>query len=98
MDERYRDLGFNMPMCVKNPYGIKIFVGTSGKDDWGVKVPKGLVVKKFLMEKSNGADMYSSYTQMEHISEEKALSVAQEWTLFAKVIWGNKSRPGKRRF
>lgn len=46
MEDVYKKLGFKHPEFLENPYGIKIYIGTKGEDDWCVEIPKELVSGK----------------------------------------------------
>jgi hypothetical protein len=76
----YKSLGFKAPDFVENQYGIKIYFGTKGNDDWCVEIPKELVQIKHPEYKCNKNVV--NYL----ISEENALRIAEEYTLFAKHI------------
>ena len=93
----YKQLEFNAPQFFENPYGIKIYIGTKDEDDWSVSIPKELVRKKIkpitlsrrpttrekitkqITDKMREKD-YVLYC----ITEQEALSVANEWTRFAR--------------
>ena len=78
MKAEYIKLGFQYPKYVKNEFGIKIYLGTTGKDDWCVEIPK-----RFMGE------YYEKYCDKDFmiymISEEAALSVARKYTHEAKA-------------
>ena len=73
MSNLYENLGFETPKVLENPYGIKIYIGTKGKDDWCVEIPKRLVKKKVKDQMLN--DNLVFY----FVSEKTALSIASEW-------------------
>ena len=39
MENVYKKLGFKFPSFVENDYGIKIYYGTMGGNDWAVRIP-----------------------------------------------------------
>lgn len=74
----YEALGFKSPDFIENPYGIKIYFGTKGKEDWCVEVPRELV-------KIKCPNYPFDYNYVEYlISEEKALQIAKEFTRLAE--------------
>lgn len=80
MDENnlYESLGFKTPTFVENPYGIKIYFGTKGNDDWCVEIPKELTQKRCYHYKCNkNCVIYL-------ISEDDALRIAEVYTNLAK--------------
>lgn len=74
MDDLYKQLGFKQPKLLRNPYGIRIYIGTKDKDDWCVVIPKKLV--KLKCPQYNIDQDYAVYL----ISERDALGVAKEYT------------------
>ncbi len=78
MEDLYIALGFKKPEYLMNRYGIKIYIGTKGKDDWCVEIPKELAKKKY--SGYNCKCNYGVYL----VTEEHALSVAKEFTEFAR--------------
>ena len=42
VEDLYKQLEFKQPQFLENPYGIRIYIGTKGKDDWCVVIPKKL--------------------------------------------------------
>lgn len=76
MNEKYTKLGFKTPRYVENRFGIKIYLGTTGKDNWSVEIPK-----KFIGEK------YEKYCEenftISMVSEECVLAIASKYTLNA---------------
>jgi hypothetical protein len=78
MDNLYEALGFEKPNFMQNPYGIKIYIGTKGKEDWCVEVPKELV-------KEHYQNYIVDYNYVVYfVSEEDALHIAKEFTLTAE--------------
>ena len=77
MEDVYGQLGFKKPEYVENPYGIRIYIGTKGKEDWSVEIPKELAKKK--CRYYNGNNNYAIYLE----SEEYVLAVANEFTKLA---------------
>ena len=77
-------LGFKQPTIMINPYGIKIHIGTQGKEDWCVEIPNNLVKKKCRKCKTN------TNVAIYNITEEHALTVAEEFTNIAKRVGGRK--------
>ena len=80
MGNLYEQLGFTQPNYVKNVYGIKILLGTKGKNDWCIIIPRELVEKK--------CDAYKLRSDfvMYMESEETVLRVAKEYNEFAKLL------------
>ena len=78
MEDMYEYLGFKQPKYLENAYGIKIHIGTKGKENWCVEIPKELAKKKCRYYNSN--NNYIVYL----VSEEHAISVAKEYTEFAR--------------
>ena len=78
MDDRYKELGFKQPKLLRNPYGIRIYIGTKGKDDWCVVIPEKLC--KLKNPSYNYGKDYAVYL----VSEQAALSVAKEYTELAR--------------
>ena len=77
MEDIYRKLGFKKPNILENNYGIRIHVGTKGKADWCVEVPKRL---------HNGAKLYEYDKNFTFylVTEEHALEIAEKYTELAK--------------
>ena len=82
MENLYKQLGFKQPEYVKNPYGIRIYIGEKDKDDWCVVIPKELVKAK--CNWYNCKNDYAVYL----ITEKHALGIAREYTEFAKKLKG----------
>lgn len=80
MDDLYKQLGFRQPMFLENPYGIRIYLGSTGKDDWCIVVPKELA--KLKCSQYNYNKDYAIY----FIPEREALSVAKMYTELAKKV------------
>lgn len=78
MENLYESLGFKSPAFVENPYGIKIYFGTKGNDDWCVEIPKELVPKRCGYYKCN--KNYVVYL----IRERDALRIAEVYTNLAR--------------
>lgn len=79
MESRYESLGFKRTEYVENPYGIKIYIGTKGKEDWCVEIPNELA-RKVCTTKFN----YDNDSVIYLISEEDALRIAEKFTNLAK--------------
>lgn len=77
-EDIYKSLGFKNPDFVENPYGIKIYLGTKGKDDWCIEVPKELCRLKTPRYPFG----YNYVVYLE--SEEEVLRVAREFTTYAE--------------
>lgn len=75
-EDKYAALGFKLPPYLTNPYGIRIYTGTKGKEDWCVVIPKAIVQKKSCRCDRDVA-MYC-------VTEEYALSLAEEFTRLAQ--------------
>ncbi len=84
MEETYKSLGFKYPDFVENPYGIKIYFGAKGKDDWCVEVPKKLC--KLKCPKYDLPYNYVAY----FVTEEEALRIAREFTQLADAERNNR--------
>ena len=89
MTDVYKQLGFKQPDYLENQYGIRIYIGTIGKNDWCVEIPKELVLKELVKKKCNdyGYDYYKDYDKnfvAYFISETFALEIAKEYTQIAK--------------
>lgn len=82
-DDLYSKLGFKRPEFLENPYGIRIYLGTKGRSDWCIVIPKALVKLK-----CSQYDHYQDYA-MYFISEHEALSVAKMYTELAKKSKGD---------
>ena len=78
MKAEYTKLGFKKPEYLENEYGIKIYLGTTDKDNWCVEIPKKFMGKDY--EKYCDKD-FAIYM----ISEETALSVARKYTNYARA-------------
>ena len=78
MENLYKQLGFKYPEYVENPYGIRIYIGTKGKEDWCLVVPKALA-KKMCRYYNCNSD-YAIYFE----TEEYVLDVAKKFTELAK--------------
>lgn len=78
MDDVYKSLGFEVPDFVQNAYGIKIYVGEKGKNDWCIEVPKEVA-------KLKGAKYPFDYNYVVYLeSEEEVLRIAREFTELAE--------------
>lgn len=80
MENLYEQLGFKQPKILENSCGIRIHIGTKGKDDWGVEIPKELCKAK--SPRYNFNHSYMMYL----VTEKEALSVAKEYTELAKRL------------
>lgn len=85
MKPKYAELGFKIPNYLENEYGIRIYLGTTGKDDWHVSIPKELIGGNY--EKYCEED-FTFYM----MSEEWALSVADRYTRYARAEEERKAR------
>lgn len=85
MEDLYERLEFKRPDFLENPYGIKIYLGTKGKDDWAVEIPKKLS-KKLLEENSHYNYYYEQDLIFYMVSEKEALEIAAKFTYHAKII------------
>lgn len=74
MENLYKSLGFKKPDYLMNHCGIKIYIGTKGKEDWCVEIPKELAKKKY--NKYDCVCNFGVYL----VSEEYALEVARQFT------------------
>ena len=78
MENEYLQLGFKRPEFLENQYGIKIYIGTKGKDDWSVEIPNELAKKK------SSSFNYDKNVIFYLVSEEHALAIARVYTELAK--------------
>ena len=78
MEDAYKSLGFKPTDILVNAYGIKIYLGTKGKNDWCIEVPKELCKMKTPLYPF-GYD-YAVYLE----SEEEVLRIAREFTELAE--------------
>ena len=76
-EKAYDAMGFKSPEFIENPYGIKIYIGTKGKEDWCIEVPKGLA--KLKCPKYPFEYNYCVYC----VSEEEAIRTAREFSVLA---------------
>lgn len=81
MQDKYTDLGFKPPAFIENPYGIRIYLGTKGKDDWTVVVPQWIVKREYGHLPYFKNRDYALYL----VTEEYALSTAERFTRLAKM-------------
>lgn len=79
MASAYEKLGFEQSKILENPYGIRIYIGTKGEEDWCVEIPKALCKKN--CSKFNYDNNFTFY----FITEEYALEIAERYTALAKV-------------
>ena len=78
----FEDLGFKRPDYIVNHYGIKVYVGTEGKDDWCVEIPNWIAKAKCRgFDNDNNIVLYL-------VSEEQAFVVAREYTELANKMKG----------
>lgn len=76
MKDLYRQLGFKRPEYMENNYGIRIYIGTEGKEDWCVEVPKELCdTKKY---------KYGKNIMFYLVTEEQAIEIATKYTEVAR--------------
>jgi hypothetical protein len=80
MDSPYTALGFRHLAYMENKYGIRIYPGHPGDDDWCVVIPKSLVKKRHANYPCDNS--YAVYL----ITESEALKIAEDWTNFAKGL------------
>lgn len=80
MNAKYKELGFKQPDYIENKYGIKIYLGTKGKDDWCIEIPKELSqVKDPEFAHWNNQDM-----GLYCATEKEVLELAEKYTRIAK--------------
>ena len=77
MEDLYKKLGFKKPQFLENKYGIRIYIGTKGLDDWCVVIPKELV--KLKCSRYNYDKDYAIY----FVTEKHALATAETYTKLA---------------
>ena len=78
MEDIYKSLGSKSPDFVENPYGIKIYLGKKGKEDWCIEVPKELAKMKL-----PDYDLWYNY-KVYLTTEEEVLRIAREFTELAE--------------
>ena len=79
MKSTYEKLGFEQSKILENPYGIRIYIGTKGEEDWCVEIPKELCKKS--CSKFNYDNNFTFY----FVTEQYALEIAERYTALAKV-------------
>lgn len=77
--DQYTALGFKPPAFIENPYGIKIYIGTKGKEDWTVVIPQWIMQREHNYNKD-----FAFYL----VTEEHALSTAERATRWAQKYKG----------
>ena len=82
MEDLYKQLGFDRPKIRVNRYGIKIYIGEKGEDDWGVEIPNELCKEK--CDSFIGDKNYMYYG----VTEEDALRIARTFTELAERMKG----------
>ena len=78
MEDLYKQLEFKKPTFLENPYRIRIYTGTKGKDDWCVVIPKKLA--KMQCRYYNCDNDYAIY----FVTEKHALETAKAYTELAR--------------
>ena len=78
MKPQYTELGFKLPNYLENEYGIRIYLGTTGKDDWAVSIPSKLMEPCYAEHCKKDFTIYM-------VSEECALAVAKKYTNYARA-------------
>lgn len=79
MMDKYQELGFHRPNVLMNDYGIRIYVGTHGEDDWCVQIPVNLLNKK------QGRKYFDKDFTWYLVSESDALRIAENYTKIARM-------------
>lgn len=87
MENIYNELGFKNQQILQNPYGIKLYMGTKGATDWCVEIPNILINAK--LETNNSDYKIDKSMAFYCITEEKALSIAKEFTKIAENLVEN---------
>lgn len=82
MEDLYKELGFKQPKVLRNPCGIRIYIGTKGKDDWCVVIPNKLCKLK------NPSWNYDKDYAIYLVSEQEALAEAKRYTELARKMKG----------
>lgn len=80
--DKYQELGFHRPQILMNDYGIRIYIGTPGEEDWCVQIPVALLNKKM---KITGRRAFDKDFTWYLISESEALRIAEDYTTIAKM-------------
>lgn len=83
-EEMWEALGFKAPTFIENDYGIKVYIGTKGKEDWCIEVPRELC--KLKCPKYYLGYPYRVYLE----SEEEVLRIAREFTALAESSRSNR--------
>lgn len=78
--DKYQQLEFQQPEFLENPYGIIIYIGTKGKDNWCVEIPNKLTRAEFACFK------YDKNFTFYGVTEEFALEIAAKYTELAKKL------------
>ena len=78
MTDIYKHLGFKQPAFLENHVGIRIYIGSIGKDDWTVVIPKEIAQKK-----CPNYTLQSDYVNY-LVTESEALRIAEEFTTLAE--------------
>lgn len=77
MEDVYKKLGFKSSEILENTFGIRIYVGTKGKNDWCIVIPKVLCEMK--CKNYPYDNPFISYC----ISESEVINLAKEYTELA---------------
>ena len=78
MKDIYKQLGFKRPDYMENTYGIRIYIGTEGKDDWCVEIPKEIC------DAASKKYKYGKNIMHYLVTEEQALEIATQYTEVAR--------------
>ena len=76
-NRKFAELGFKTPDYIENSYGIKIYIGTIGKEDWCIEIPRRLTEGSYAK--------YKQSLTFYGISEQMALRMAKKYTNIAKT-------------
>lgn len=77
--DKYQELSFHRPEFFINDYGIRIYIGTPGEEDWCVQIPVTLLNKKV------GKKRFDKDFTWYLITESEALRIAENYTAIAKM-------------
>jgi hypothetical protein len=89
MQDKYTELGFKPPAFIENPYGIKIYIGTKGKDDWTVVIPQWIIQREFGHNEYFKKCKCNKDVVLYLVTEEHALEMAERFTKIAQRYKGD---------
>ena len=78
-NRKFAELGFKTPDYIENSYGIKIYIGTIGQEDWCIEIPRQLTDEIYKTKYKQNLAFYL-------VSEQMAWEMAEKYTQIAKMI------------